>query len=114
MMNGKRPRIVVGFGRSGTTWVQDVVAESNGLRAVFEPLHPALLRKAGLTHADFREADDDDPDLQDYLERYLSGDFHSLWADYRIVPAFLWWATEAPASRAASAIPDLANARPGS
>ena len=91
MTNGSRPRIVVGFGRSGTTWVQDVVAESNDLRAVFEPLHPALVRNAGLTYLDYREPDDEDPDLRAYLERYISGDFHSLWADYRFVPTSLWF-----------------------
>jgi hypothetical protein len=43
-----RPRVVAGYGRSGTTWVQDVLAISNELRPVFEPLHPLLLRRLQL------------------------------------------------------------------
>ena len=84
------PRIVAGFGRSGTTWVQDVIAESNRLRAVFEPLHPLLLRAADLGPVSYHETDDIDAALQVYLERFLVGDFWSLWADFRVVQRRLW------------------------
>ena len=82
-LNG--PRIVAGFGRSGTTWVQDVLAESNRLRAVFEPLHPYLLKSAGLEPAGYHGAGDADPVLQAYLEKYFFEDYWSLWADHRII-----------------------------
>lgn len=80
-----RPRIIAGFGRSGTTWVQDVVAQSNHLRTVFEPLHPFLLKGAGLDPAGYHEFDGNDPELQAYIEKFLFGDFCSLWADYRVI-----------------------------
>jgi hypothetical protein len=35
------PRIILGSGRSGTTWILDCLAAANGLVPVFEPLHPA-------------------------------------------------------------------------
>ena len=38
---GSSSRILLGSGRSGTTWIQDCLAESNALRPIFEPLHPA-------------------------------------------------------------------------
>ena len=85
MRTATGPRIVVGFGRSGTTWVQDVLAQSNQLRAVFEPLHPIMLRSFDPGMAGYREAGDDDPQLRAYLEKYLLGDFHSLWVDYRVM-----------------------------
>jgi hypothetical protein len=39
--SGSSSRILLGSGRSGTTWIQDCLAESNALRPIFEPLHPA-------------------------------------------------------------------------
>lgn len=77
-------RVVAGFGRSGTTWVQDALAEANDLRAVFEPLHkwegPTASRYANRLVL----PEDDEPELRAHLHRYFDGDFHSLWADYRI------------------------------
>ena len=32
------PLVIAGSGRSGTTWVLDVIAKANNLRPVFEPL----------------------------------------------------------------------------
>lgn len=89
MNRAGRPRVVAGFGRSGTTWVQDAVAQANCLRAVFEPLHPLLLRDAGLEQAGYHRAEDNDPALEAYLERYFLGHFHSLWADYRVIGRML-------------------------
>jgi len=76
--------VIAGFGRSGTTWVQDVIATANSLRAVFEPLHPDVIRGA-VEHAHtYRLADDDDPALYDLLRRYFFEDYHSIWVDYRV------------------------------
>ena len=84
------PRVIAGFGRSGTTWIQDVVAEANSLRAVFEPLHPLQIKTAKrFAHRCLRPNDKDD-DLYQFLDHYFHGDFWSLWADYRIVKDRLW------------------------
>lgn len=80
------PRIVAGFGRSGTTWVQDVLAESNSLRAVFEPLHPEHIHGAADHAHKYLLPGDRDDALRQFLAHYFFEDFHSLWADYRIVP----------------------------
>lgn len=90
MANAAVPRLVAGFGRSGTTWVQDVLASSNLLRPVFEPLHPQHVRGAERHAHRYLAQTDEDPDLRLFLHRFFFEDFHSLWTDYRIVPARLY------------------------
>lgn len=43
-MNG--PIIVGGFGRSGTTWLSDIISKSLGGMILFEPFHPLVCRHA--------------------------------------------------------------------
>lgn len=78
-------RIIAGFGRSGTTWVQDVLAEANQLRPVFEPLHPSFVPGAAAYAHRYLTASDAAPELQGLLNTYIWGEFWSLWSDYRIV-----------------------------
>ena len=85
-----RPRIIAGFGRSGTTWVQDVAAESNSLRTVFEPLHPTAMPGAADFALRYISRFDQDKELHDFLAMYLSQPFHSVWADYRVHPNWLF------------------------
>lgn len=84
-MSSTPPRIISGFGRSGTTWVQDVLAESNHLRPVFEPLHPHQVPGAAAHAHRYVTALDEDPQLYAFLHRFFFEEFHSLWADYRLV-----------------------------
>lgn len=79
------PRLVAGFGRSGTTWVQDVMATANRMRAVFEPLQPYAIRGARPHAHRYLAAGDDDPALYRFLYPYFCGRYHSLWADYRLI-----------------------------
>lgn len=37
-----KPIVIMGFGRSGTTWVSDIVSKSLGGLILFEPFHPAV------------------------------------------------------------------------
>lgn len=79
-----QPRVIAGYGRSGTTWVHDVLAQANSLRAVFEPLHPnAIPGAAEFAHA-FRPADKPDEALKLFLEQFFSGSYPSIWADFRV------------------------------
>ena len=34
--------IVLGFGRSGTTWISDMISKMNGRLILFEPFHPSV------------------------------------------------------------------------
>ena len=78
--------IIAGSGRSGTTWIQDVLAEANGLRTVFEPLHPqGVSRARGLAYR-YVPADDDSPEVRRFFDDLLAGRIRGLWPDYRIRP----------------------------
>jgi hypothetical protein len=79
------PRVIAGFGRSGTTWVQDVLATANSLRAVFEPLHPIVIPDETIHPYCYRDGEVDDPALYRFLHKYFYEDFHSLWVDYRVI-----------------------------
>ena len=43
-MNGENHIIVAGFGRSGTTWLSDIMSKVTGRLLLFEPLHPCVLK----------------------------------------------------------------------
>jgi len=40
--NKEQPIIILGYGRSGTTWVSDIVSKTLGGLLLFEPFHPAV------------------------------------------------------------------------
>lgn len=81
--------IIAGSGRSGTTWVLDVLAEANGLRPVFEPLFPGASPIAERYHSRYLEPSRDEPQLQDYLARVFERQQSNSFSDYRISPAKL-------------------------
>lgn len=76
-------RILLGSGRSATTWVLDCLAQANCLRPIFEPLHP-LESSIGKDYANrvMIQGDRDDL-LKDYFLMLAAGDIHSRWIDYR-------------------------------
>ena len=76
-------RLIAGSGRSGTTWIQDALATANGLRPVFEPLHPHV-SEIGDRYAHRAIASDhDEPELRQFLEEVCAGRRHVLWTTYR-------------------------------
>ena len=82
----RRPLVIAGSGRSGTTWVLDAIARENRLRTIFEPLHPVVV-KGGRSGA-YRYIPDnaDDMQLSSFLGNIFSGKFRSIWTDYRVRP----------------------------
>jgi len=80
----KGMRFIVGSGRSGTTWVQDALADANNLRPVFEPLHPAV-SDVGARYA-YRAlaAEDEEPDLEQFLDEAAAGRKYRWWTQYRL------------------------------
>ena len=81
-MTGK---IILGSGRSGTTWLQDVLAEANNMRPIFEPLKAVTPRVPNYEYAYLAE-DDSAEDLLQFLEKVFAGQFRSVWSDYRLLP----------------------------
>lgn len=82
-------RFIAGSGRSGTTWVQDALAEANGMRAVFEPLNPYTSRIAAEYANRYLDAEDVCEDLYQFMKRAATGEMHTLWTHYRILTARL-------------------------
>jgi hypothetical protein len=76
-------RFIAGSGRSGTTWVLDALAAANGLRPVFEPLHPYVSEVGNLYAHRALTAEEDHPDLVRFLSDVSSGRTCVFWTKYR-------------------------------
>ena len=76
-------RILLGSGRSATTWVLDCLAKANSLRPIFEPLHPihSPLGKE-FAHRVMMQGDRDDR-LEQFFSRLAEGEIHTRWIDFR-------------------------------
>lgn len=77
------PRLIVGSGRSGTTWVLDALADANEIRPIFEPLHPGesslgeRYAYRAIAHGDNHEA------LEYWFRELAASRIRSRWIDYR-------------------------------
>lgn len=90
-------RFIAGSGRSGTTWILDALAAANGLRPIFEPLHP-YVSEAGRRYAHRAlSADEEHSELQVFLVGVCAGSGPRLWTQYRqqrrwlLPPAEQFW-----------------------
>lgn len=79
-----RPVIILGSGRSGTTWIQDVIAHAAQLRPIYEPLHPWAVPAAQALANRCLGADDSAPDMRRFMDEVFSGRLRSVWTDYRV------------------------------
>ena len=82
-MNKKSPILLLGSGRSGTTWLLDALARSNNLRTIFEPLHPTEIQGAFLFANSFYKNGMTDLNLYNHFKKYLYERNTSLWCDCR-------------------------------
>jgi hypothetical protein len=76
-------RIILGSGRSGTTWVQDSLAEANCLRPIFEPLHEGESELGQRFAYRMLRPGEENGELERYLRDLAEGRVRSLWIDYR-------------------------------
>ena len=83
------PRLIAGSGRSGTTWILDVLTQVNGMRPIFEPLHPTAVPAAASFANQYIDPDRKMLELKQFLDGVFNGELHSLWTDYRIRPPML-------------------------
>jgi hypothetical protein len=81
--NEVRGRIILGSGRSGTTWVQDCLAAANGLRPIFEPLHEGESELGSRFAYRMLTPGDSCEELECYFRDLSAGRIRSLWIDYR-------------------------------
>ncbi len=74
-----RPIIVLGFGRSGTTWIADIISKVLGGLVLFEPLHPQVCPFAAeVCYAGHLETEVSHR-LAAYLEEVLVGRHRQRW-----------------------------------
>lgn len=89
-MNGQlesnRPMIIAGSGRSGTTWVLDVIATTFDLRPIFEPLHPGAVKGAAPYAWKYVTSESNIDGMEQFFEKIFTGQLSSLWTDFRVHP----------------------------
>jgi len=78
--------VIAGSGRSGTTWILDVIASATNLRTVFEPLHPVVGAVAGEFANRYISPSADPPRLRSFMDKLFKGEMRGLWTDYRVIP----------------------------
>ena len=77
------PLIVAGSGRSGTTWIVDVLAEANNLRTIFEPLNSFFVPEARIFANCYVRENAHEPELKGFMGKVIKGEYHNLWIDIR-------------------------------
>ncbi len=86
--------VLAGSGRSGTTWLADVLSRCSGVQQIFEPLHPVAVEEVRRItgwdeslHPHIRSmyvrAGSAAPEWRDLLRRVLEGRVRNYWTDYR-------------------------------
>ena len=78
--------IIVGSGRSGTTWVQDTVARANGYATAFEPLHPNAVPNMATFSGLYLKTEDHCLGLESFLKQLFKGQVSNTWVNYRVRP----------------------------
>lgn len=86
--------LIVGSGRSGTTWLSDEIAAKVGTRTIFEPLQRSRVPgvpswgHVGEHAGKFLTCRDNDSEMDNFFERLLSGEICNTWTrqDWRLVP----------------------------
>ncbi|MHA1988355.1 MAG: sulfotransferase [Promethearchaeota archaeon] len=82
--NNSSPIVICGSGRSGTTWIMDVLAEANNLRTIFEPLLPVAVPEARPFANHYVRTDSDEPELTRFMHTIFKGQIDNIWTKYRI------------------------------
>lgn len=100
LLSNERPKasdavLVSGSGRSGTTWIHDILGSIPGVQLIFEPLNPNFVEEAsklsGIPKSEqpkvfcqYLSADQNYPDWHTFLERILTGQVRNSWIDRSI------------------------------
>lgn len=80
-----RSVIVAGTGRSGTTWLADMIAGEVKGRIMFEPFHPELVPEYGAyNYFQYMRPFDEDEGLSEFTQAVLSGRLRNRWVDREI------------------------------
>jgi hypothetical protein len=75
--------VLAGKGRSGTTWMADVINHKKDYRHIFEPFHPQQVPMCRhLGPKKYVHPDSKDPSFLRMVDSVLRGNIHSEWTDY--------------------------------
>lgn len=67
---------LIGDGRSGTTWVSDLINHEKSYREMFEPFHPMLVRDANfIIPHQYMRRDGSNEDLEAFSAKVFSGKY---------------------------------------
>jgi hypothetical protein len=73
---------VIGEGRSGTTWLANLIASFGRKRILFEPFHPGKVTEAQFMPAlSYRREQDADAQLEEFATAVFSGSLQGPWVD---------------------------------
>ncbi len=74
--------LVAGSGRSGTTWLSELINHGNRYRYIFEPFHPGKVALCeGFLRKQYLRPEDDRATYLDAAAKILSGNARSRWFD---------------------------------
>jgi hypothetical protein len=77
-----RTVLLAGVGRSGTTWISNIINSGNNFRYIFEPFHPFKVPEAqAFQYHQYLRPGADDPVIFDAAKTILTGRFRNPWAD---------------------------------
>lgn len=62
--------IVLGFGRSGTTWIADIISKITGQLILFEPIHPSVTKLAAKLSYSTINGNGDSESLSELLKKF--------------------------------------------
>ncbi len=82
--------VVAGSGRSGTTWLSNLIAAAPGMQAIFEPLHPHLPQARRLPLPLYLRPDQEDEGVHAFFQAVLAGRVRNWWTDYERQHLFAW------------------------
>jgi len=80
------PLVIAGSGRSGTTWILDVLTEANNLRPVFEPLNSDGVSEARDFCNRYIKENEYEPELKHFMEKVFNGKLNHIWPNTRSLP----------------------------
>jgi hypothetical protein len=85
----KQSIMVAGTGRSGTTWVTDLVASQIPCRVLFEPFHSGLVEDfQRFNYFQYMRSNEQNLELEAYCHRVFTGDIRHSWIDREVERIF--------------------------
>jgi hypothetical protein len=77
--------MLAGSGRSGTTWLAEIIASQAPSRLMFEPFHPGKVRGyRRFEYFQYMRPDDYNTELAEYCRAVFSGEIRNRWIDREV------------------------------